>query len=189
MARGGSASPQGSGGTFYGREAFNPGRIIGQVIAIQLVLYVSDAWLLLAFDYLLGVRLGSDDGRLSVLFRQMFDHRIPSLYTASGIVSIASFYIAMIGFCSATFSLVVGRSKRALDFTTTIVVTHFVCCTVVTGLPTSSLWWFTVCSAAVGMTIASEILSRRQEMRAIAVPTRDVESVLPDDDDDDIRPA
>lgn len=188
MVRGASASPPGSSGAFYGREAFNPGRIVGQVLVIVLVLYISDAWLLMFFDYLLGVSLSSKDGRLAVLFGQMFDHRVLSLSTSQGVIAIGSFYISMIGSCSFTFKSLVGRSKRALDFSTTVVLAHLACCALLVGLPASSIWWFVVCSAGVGMVLASEVLSRREEMREIAVPARDVEGGLAEEEDD-IRPA
>jgi hypothetical protein len=188
MARGGSAGPQGSG-SFHGREAFSPGRIVWQVLVIQVVLYVADAWLLTVFDHVLGVPLHSRDGRASVVLGQMFDHRMPSLHTSSGIVAIAAFYLSMIVCCSLAFAYLVGRSKRALDFSTTIAFVHLLCCTVLSGFPTSSLWWFMVCSAAVSMIVVSEVLSRRLELREISMQPPDVENPSADDDEDAVRPA
>lgn len=188
MARGGTSAASGSGGTFYGRESFNPGRIINQVLLLLVIMYVADAWLLMIFDYMLGVPLGSRDGRFEVVFAQMFDHHVPSLSTSQGIIAIGSFYSAVVGVCSAAFRSLVGRAKRALDFTVTIMLIHLACCAVFGGAPTSGTWWLVVSTAGLGMVLVSELLSRRDELQEIAVPTRDLESGQVEDEDG-IRPA
>lgn len=189
MARGGSSATSGSGGAFYGRESFNPGRIINQVLLLLVIMYVTDFWLLVIFDYMLGVRFGSRRaGQLAAVFSQMFDHSVLSLSTSRGIIAIGCFYVSVVGVCSVAFRSLVGRAKRALDFTVTIMLMHFACCAVFNGIPTSGTWWIVVSTAGLGMVIVSEVLSRRDELREIAVPARDVENGHVEDEDD-IRPA
>lgn len=178
-----------SNGSFYGREAFSPGRIVGQVAAIQTAFYCGDMWLLLMFDYVLGVPLRSRDGAESILWNQVFDHSTPSLNTSSGVIAIIAYYFSILVLAPLVFTYLVGRSRRALDYLCTLLLVHFVLCAVHSGFPTSSMWWFMNCSGGVATVLISEILSRRIEMREISVPERDVENPSPDDDEDAIRPA
>lgn len=50
------------------------------------------------------------------------------------------------------------------------------CCTVYGGFPTRGMWWGVTGACTGAMTLVGETLSRRREMRAIAVAGRDVEA-------------
>ena len=164
-------------------------RILMQVGLIQLVLYLGDFWLLTLLNHGLSVSVAGHPSRISLVCFQMFDYRSFSLRSPKGIVSLAAFCVSMVVFCPVVFAHVVGRSKRALDYSTTIVFAHVLFCSAYGGFPASRLWWTILLTTTGIMTILSEVLSRRQELREIAVSTRDVENPADSDDEDSIRPA
>lgn len=158
-----------STGSYYGRESFKPAEIVQHVAAIQAAFYLSDLLLITVLDYVLGVSVHSARGQFSTLRRQVLDHTVPALDTSAGLIAVAAFYISIIVVSSAAFTYLVGRSKRALDFAFTLLAVHFVVCALAYGLPASGLWWFMTGSAGVVMVLVSEALSRRLELREIAV--------------------
>jgi Integral membrane protein S linking to the trans Golgi network len=190
MARGGSAGAPAASGSFYGRESFNPGVIVGQVIVIQLVFYFSNALALMLFDYMLNIapdqRPGG--GASPLVLDQMLNHAVLSLETAPGVVAAGAFAAATIVGCPVAFVMFVGRSKRALDFAATLLLAHLVCCTMYGGFPSNPLWWALVLFCGICMTLLCEVWSRRFELRDIALPSRDPEDPSTDDEDE-IRPA
>jgi hypothetical protein len=189
MARGGSAGALAGSGSFYGREAFNPGVIVGQVVVIQLVFYLSNAIALMLFDYMLNIAPDRGPaGTSPLVLDQMLNHAVLSLETAPGVVASVAFAAATIIGCPVAFVMFVGRSKRALDFSATLLLAHLVCCTAYGGFPSNPLWWALVLSCGICMTLLCEIWSRRLELRDIALPSRDPEDPSADDEDE-IRPA
>lgn len=171
-------------GSFYGRESFNPSQILQQVAFIQAAFYLSDFTIILLLDYILNIDLHTPQGASPVLLRQIFDHRLPALDTSAGLVSLFAFYASILFSSTPAFTYLVGRSKRALDFSSTLLLVHFTLCALLYGIPTSSLWWFMVASAGIAMVLSSEALSRRLELRQIAVPPRDAENPDTDADSD-----
>jgi hypothetical protein len=176
-------------GSFYGREAFNPGVIVGQVVVIQLVFYASNAIALMLLDYMLNIAPDQHIvDRSPLVLEQMLNHTALSFGTGSGVIASVAFAAATIVGCPVAFVMFVGRSKRALDFSTTLLLAHLLCCTAYGGFPVNPLWWGLVISCGVCMTLLCEVLSRRVELRDIAVPTRDLEDPS-GNDEDEIRPA
>lgn len=187
MARGGSGAA--AGGSFHGREAFSPAAIVGQLAALQGALYAGGLAFALVFDYVLGVPLRSRDGRRSILAAQLLDGATPSLRTSAGVIAGSAFYFAVLFVVPPAFAYLVGRSRRALDYLCSVLLLHFVLCSAYGGVPTSSTWWFMLCSGGIATVLIAEVLSRRLELREIAVPDRDAENPSPDTDEDAVRPA
>lgn len=124
-----------------------------------------------------------------LILDQMLSYRALSFKTSPGFVAIVSFAISSVLCGSLAFVSLVGRSKRALDFSSTLVATHLICCTLYGGFPRTILWWGLNVWCIAAMTVTCEVLSRRIELREIAVPTRDLEMQAQDEDEDVIRPA
>lgn len=183
-----------SGGSFYGREQFKPGEIIAQLVVIQVLLYTADSILLGVLDYMLGVGdffAGniSKGAPKNIILEQVFNPDIPSLRSSPGIIAVVAFVSATLVFCPIAFVFLVGRSKRALDFSATLCLTHLVCCTIYGGFPSNTTWWLMVAACCAGMTLLCEVLSRRLELREIAVPTHDIENQPQNDAVNGIRPT
>jgi Integral membrane protein S linking to the trans Golgi network len=175
MARGGAGSQAAASGSFYGREDFKPGVIASQVALIQVVFYLTNAMLLVTLDYVLGVPAFSLHGHSNapVFIDQLLDHAALSLRTSPGVIAVVSFVVATVVACPVAFVALVGRSKSALDFSVTLCIAHLACCALYAGFPTTPLWWIVVGTCGAVMTVVCELLSRRVEMRAIAVPVDD----------------
>lgn len=129
-----------------------------------------------------------------LILDQMLSHRALRFDTSSGLAAIFSLAASSVLFGSIAFVTVVGRSRRAMDFAATSWTAHLVCCTLYGGFPTSGMWWGMNCACTAAMTFVCEMLSRRMEMRAIAVPARearerDLEMGLAEEEEDAIRPA
>lgn len=63
--------------------------------------------------------------------------------------------------------LVVGRSKKCLDFGVTVAVTHLIACAIYETFPTSSCWWIANVTYAVVAITMGEWLCIRSEMQDI----------------------
>lgn len=189
MARGGAGASASLGGAFYGRERFSPSLILSQVILIQVAFYTADAVVLLVLDYILGVPAFLSRGQNGMLlYDQMLRHSTLSTHTSAGLIALSAYSFAAVVCGPLAFVAIVGRSKRALDFSITLSIAHLVCCWMYGGFPTSPLWWCLVVFAGVIMTFVCEVLTRRIELRDIAVPRSDIENQT-DDDEDAIQPA
>lgn len=180
-------STGGGGGSFYVREGFNPGKIVTQIATIHLFFYVTFAFLLFVLNHILGVASIYSVRRTGpLILDQMLAFRALSFGTSPGVAAIVSLCTSSVLCGSLAFVTLVGRSRRALDFSATMMGVHLVCCSLYGGIPLSFLWWGLNGACLATMTVVCETLSRRVELREIAVP-RDIEAV--NDDDCDIRPA
>ncbi len=212
-----------AGGSFHGRESFQPGKIVTQIVSIHLFFYATfvrtstspvcvclaclpitnpncmahpflcaQATLLFVVNHTLGVASIYSLRRTGpLILDQMLSHRALSLRRSPGLAAAFSFAVSFVLCGSLAFVKIVGRARRALDFATTMFVTHLVCCTLYGGIPTSLLWWAINLTCMAAMTVMCEVLSRRIELREIAVPgrERDIEAAHPDDEDDAARPS
>lgn len=148
-------------GRYYGRDLFKPGTIVGQIVAIHMFFYLTLGLLLFTMDEIVGVYDVS-------IVRQMLDWRTLQYTTSSGVVALICFAASSVGCGSLAFVVIVGRSRRALDFAMTIIAVHF-CCTCIysSDIPKSATWWTTNAACAAAMTLVGETLSRRRELRDI----------------------
>lgn len=72
-------------------------------------------------------------------------------------------------YISSAFGLqtFVGRSRKCLDFGSTINIFHLILCTFYAGFPTNFTWWFINISTATITVTFGEWLCIRKEMEAI----------------------
>jgi len=144
--------------SFY-TSGFDPALIIGQIFAMQALMYISlGAWLLL---------LSGLAGRpATVGLEQIFSHRsIQLAYSGSWISSSACFLNAVTGGCF--LCVVVERAKKCLDFTATVHVLHLCGCALYDGFPGSWEWWVINFTSLVVMSLLGEYLCMRREMQDI----------------------
>ncbi len=181
-------------GGYYGRENFQPGRIVGQIAAIHAFFYMTFAILLLILDYVLGVSAVSSGHIGPLIIDQMLSYRALSLRSAGGLAAAIALVISSVVSGSLAFVSVVGRARRALDFSATMMAVHLLCCSLYAGLPRTMTWWGLNIGCTIAMTIVCETMSRRMELRDISVPTRerDIEAQQPlsgGEEGDMVRPA
>lgn len=152
-------------GSYYGRELFKPGRIMGQILAIHTFFYVTFSILLFIMNQVVGVY-----GEKHLILNQMLSWRtLSQLHTSSGVVALMCFTVSSVGCGSLAFIVLVGRSRRALDFAITTISMHFCCTCIYDGFPKSGTWWTTNILCTAAMTVVCETLSRRQELRDINI--------------------
>lgn len=143
---------------FYGRERFDPGLILSQIIILQTAFYLSFTALLLGFDRILGVH--------APVSSQIFDHRALTLREFGGWVTALAMLIANVPTAIA-YALLVGRSKRCLDFACTIFIAHMIATALHSGMPKTFSWWGLNAASVLVLVIISEALCVRMEMQEI----------------------
>lgn len=174
-------------GMFYGREGFRPGKIVTQIATIHIFFYTTFAFMLFVLNHTLGVASIYSLRRTGpLILDQMLAYRALSFRTSPGAAAIFSLCMSSVLCGSFAFVKFVGRSRRALDFSATMMTVHLVCCSLYGGIPLSFLWWVLNGACTVAMTVVCETLSRRVELREIAVP-QDIEAQT--SESCDIRPA
>jgi hypothetical protein len=145
--------------SFYA-PGFDPALIVGQIVAMQSLIYLSlGVWLLL-LNGLAGRALTSAG------LEQFFSHHAIKLSYTGGWVTIAAFFFnALAGGCF--LAIVVERAKKCLDFAATIHLLHLCCCTMYDGFPNSWEWWIMNLMSLVVMSLLGEYLCMRREMQDI----------------------
>lgn len=143
---------------FYGRERFDPGLILSQIIILQAAFYVSFTGLLLCFDWVLGVN--------APVSAQVFDYRALTLREFGGWVTTSAMLIADVP-TAFTYALLVGRSKRCLDFACTLFIAHMFATALHSGMPKSFSWWALNAASVLILVMVSEALCVRIEMQEI----------------------
>ena len=92
-----------------------------------------------------------------------------SLHTSPGVAAALALCASSALGASFAFVRMVGRARRALDFAVTVFTLHLICCTLYGGLPRTALWYGLNTACLIAMTVVCEALSRRIELREIAV--------------------
>lgn len=147
-------------GTFFGKISFDPWLIVGQILTLQCLYYLSLATFL-------ELSVGSEGLTLSTIF----DSRAVTTATTKGWLTIAAFCCAALA-GSGFLCVVIGRAKKCLDFTATVYFVHLVNCTVVSGVPSGVTWWaLTTCSIII-MAMIGECLCFQRELREIPLARR-----------------
>ena len=147
---------------FFSPSNFDPQLIIGQITAMQTLLYVAlGAWLLL---------LNGLAGRpaTSVGLEQIFSFRALRHDTTGGIIALAAFFINSLA-GGVFLCVIVERAKKCLDFAATAHVLHLLGCTLYDGFPESWEWWIVMILNLVVMAVLGEYLCMRREMQDIPI--------------------
>lgn len=145
---------------FRGRERFDAGLVLAQIVLLQAAFYLSYTALLLALDRLLRV-----DARVSA---QVFDHRALALREPGGRVAAAAMFAADVPTAFA-YAALVGRSKPCLDFACTLFIAHVVATVLHSGWPDTFAWWALNAASVAVLVSLCEWLCMRIEMQEIQV--------------------
>ena len=147
-----------AGGTFFGRERYDPQLIIAQIIVMQCLHYIGLGLSYALMDTLMGVPLTmsqffSDEPFANISTRMAWA-------TILGILANALFNIG-------SLIVVVERAKKCLDYGGTVYFLHVVFCVVFKGLPTCWQWWLCNSAALVIAVVFGEYACANRELREI----------------------
>lgn len=123
-------------------------------------------------------------GTTAPLTDQILDYERITLAHFPGWVTSTALVLSAVGPTSLAFVAVVGRSRRALDFAATLLVSHLIATTVHSRFPTTFIWWALNIVAAAGLAAVAEAISLRLELRDIAV-SREVKRGPPRDEEEE----
>eukprot|EP00271_Cylindrocystis_brebissonii_P019398 TRINITY_DN587_c0_g2_i1.p1 TRINITY_DN587_c0_g2~~TRINITY_DN587_c0_g2_i1.p1 ORF type:complete len:170 (-),score=18.23 TRINITY_DN587_c0_g2_i1:1366-1875(-) len=142
---------------FYGTLVWDPWLIVAQIACLQCLFYLSLGTLLWLF-----VGTHVDDFTLKFFF----DFNAITARTFTGWCTMLAYVLnATVG---AVFLLViVERTKKCLDFSSTVHIVHLFFCLIYGGVPASLIWWVLHGVCLVLMTVVGEWLCMRREQRDI----------------------
>ena len=145
-------------------SGFDPALIVGQICAMQSLLYIAlGAWFLL-FNGLSGCPA------TSIGLEALFSACSLRLDKRGGWISLSAFSInSLSGGC--LLSIIVERAKKCLDFTATAHMLHLCGCTLYDGFPKRWEWWLVTVMSMVVMSLFGEYLCMRRELRDIPIFT------------------
>mmetsp|Transcript_35500 Transcript_35500/g.80103 ORF Transcript_35500/g.80103 Transcript_35500/m.80103 type:complete len:148 (+) Transcript_35500:197-640(+) len=136
---------------------WNPKLIICQMISLQCLFYLTLGANLGAAHVLFGTTLSLDHFFTS-------EHMNPA--SATGWIGIgATVLTSLVG--SVLLTIVVEKSRKCLDFGSTIYIFHLIFCSVLRGCPSTWEWWIIHVVGLVVMVVIGEYLCSRVEMRDI----------------------
>ncbi|CAN1168256.1 Protein SYS1 homolog [Linum perenne] len=138
---------------FYGSIAWDPWLILAQIVCLQCFYYLI---LGLSLSLLVGTRVS----RLSLVY--FFDFVAVTPASVTGWCVIASFFISSLA-GSGCMLYLIERSKKCLDFSATIYITHLFICLVYGGWPSSLTWWVVNITGLAVMTFLGEHLCMKRE--------------------------
>lgn len=154
-------APPSAGSDFgFVASGFDPALIVGQIVTMQALLYISlGAWLLL---------LNGLIGRpaTAVGLEHVFSAGALELSYPGSSVSLAAFFFNAIA-GGGFLMLVVERAKKCLDFAATAHILHLLGCAMYDGFPESWEWWVVTLASLIVMALLGEYLCMRREMRDI----------------------
>ncbi|KAL4431249.1 hypothetical protein ABPG75_006505 [Micractinium tetrahymenae] len=146
-----------SGGVLFGPSGWDPVAIIGQIVALQCLYYLSLGLLykLIVAPYV----------RTLTLYH-FFDWRWASFSSFQGwMVCIAGFTNALLA--AVFLRLIVQRAKKCLDFAGTILLIHFAAVWCFSGFPRHAAWWALQGSNLAATSLLGEYLCMQKEMQEI----------------------
>ena len=155
-----SATTRHSMSSFRPAMDFDPTLIVGQIAALQTLLYIDLGVWMLVLNGLAGRSV------TTIGLELFFSYRSIRLSYTGGWISFAAFFLnALAGGCF--LCIIVERAKKCLDFASTAHFVHLCCCTMYDGLPSSWEWWAVNFMSLIVMSLLGEYLCMRREMRDI----------------------
>ena len=150
---GGKAIPLGS-------IVFDPYLIVTQIVLLQALYYLLLGVVLVVLQ---GVVLGE-----GATMDMVFSPSAQDPGFTSGILVAASHFLTSL---LSAYSLlhVVGRSKKCLDFTATLFCLHTLASTLFSSFPTTASWWSLLLANLSAMSLISEYLCMKRELREISI--------------------
>ncbi len=146
-------------GRFYGRDVYQPAKILCQIIAMQALFSAS----LLLCVYVLAALSDAPFAPQSLL-----DGGSLTVFSAQGWCRIGGLFATALA-SAACMPIIVERSKKAVDFAFTVYFLHGVACATLGQAPTSGTWWVTHVCAFIFTAALGEYLCMRREMQDITV--------------------
>ncbi|ESO87911.1 hypothetical protein LOTGIDRAFT_150746 [Lottia gigantea] len=141
-------------------NVWDPVLIISQIICVQSVFYVSLGFWMVVLDFI---------GAFDLSVDQMFTMSDLGLGEDSGRANVIAFGLNSLT-CSVALLLIVGRTKQCLDFSSTILLFHFIFCWIFNGhIPQTFWWWITNVASLIFTTVLAEYLCMVNELKAIPV--------------------
>ncbi|CAD7928305.1 unnamed protein product [Amoebophrya sp. A120] len=150
------AAQASSGGRFYGKEGFQPRRILRQMITLQTGWYSVFFAVAGASNLAVGIEWTG--------VAKFFTSTEYNFDTTSGTVLVCSQWVASILY-APFISYIVERAKKVLDFTVTIQFWHLLL-SLYFGFPGLSWWGVSLVGCVVG-TLIAEAICMRWEMQDI----------------------
>lgn len=147
------------GGRLYGREPWDPRKILTQILVLQVLYYMSFGVTLYVLAFFAGCSLDTD--HLFSARHVHFSSKMGWLVTGASLAT---------AFAGALFLMqVVERAKKCLDFAFTQYFGHFLAVVVYQGFPTEWQWWLVQGVCVAVMSALGERLCLRREMQDISV--------------------
>ncbi|XP_058111374.1 uncharacterized protein LOC131254669 [Magnolia sinica] len=145
---------------FYGAVVWDPWLIVGQIVCLQCLYY-------LTLGVFLSILVGFRVSRMSLIY--FFDYSTLTASTITGWCAIASFILSALAGASYMLHLV-ERAKKCLDFSATLYIIHLFICIIYGGWPSSITWWIVNGTGLAVMALLGEWLCIRRELRDIPTP-------------------
>eukprot|EP01060_Flectonema_neradi_P000478 TRINITY_DN102_c5_g1_i1.p1 TRINITY_DN102_c5_g1~~TRINITY_DN102_c5_g1_i1.p1 ORF type:complete len:199 (+),score=27.63 TRINITY_DN102_c5_g1_i1:51-599(+) len=150
-------------GVALGKIRFDPPFILSQILVIQASYYLVLGGCLYASETFINRVAGMD---------LVFDTEMLGLHTALGVIITACHFIPSVT-GALSLSFVVGRSKQCLDYALTLYFFHLLLCTINFSFPHNAVWWMLLLVNISTMTLISEYLCMKKELREIAMQNVD----------------
>lgn len=148
------------GSNSFRSYVWDPVMIVGQMITIQCIFYMSLGMWISASDAII------DNPRS---LEQLFTAKSVALGTTRGRLFVTAMVLNALT-CALGLWYVVKRTKQCLDFAATAHLIHFLCCCFYSGVVPSTLsWWAAQIICIALMTVLGEYLCMRTELKAIPV--------------------
>ncbi|XP_019425094.1 PREDICTED: protein SYS1 homolog isoform X1 [Lupinus angustifolius] len=144
---------------FYGAVVWDPWLIVGQIVCLQCLYYIT-------LGMFLSLLVGTRVSRMSLVY--FFDYVTITASTVTGWCVIASFLLSSIA--GAVYMLyLIERAKKCLDFSATLYIIHLFICIVYGGWPSSITWWIVNGTGIAVMALLAEYLCIKRESREIPI--------------------
>eukprot|EP00210_Caulerpa_lentillifera_P003650 g3484.t1 len=145
----------------YGAQVWDPVLIVAQITTIQCLFYFSIGIIEI-------VVLGQFVTDISLSY--VFDWRKLALKNLAGVITVLA-HLLSAALTSIYIVHVVERSKKCLDFSSTVYIIHLLLCSCYSGLPSNIEWW-AVNSFGLGlMALLSEWMCIKKELQEIPLST------------------
>ncbi|KAE9616146.1 hypothetical protein Lalb_Chr04g0262641 [Lupinus albus] len=144
---------------FYGAVVWDPCLIVGQIVCLQCLYYIT-------LGMFLSLLVGTRVSRMSLVY--FFDYVTITASTITGWCVIASFLLTSLA--GVVYMLyLIERAKKCLDFSATLYIIHIFICIVYGGWPSSITWWIVNGTGIAVMALLGEYLCIKRERREIPI--------------------
>ncbi len=144
---------------FY-HSIWDPGLIISQIIFLQAIFYFSLGFWLILWNFIF---------QSNALLFLIFSDSAINLSNLSGSAPTFFAFLFTLPLVAVAVFLIVGRAKKCLDFCCTLYGFHFLFCWSIESWPHRWEFWIFHIFCLICLTLASEFLCIRQELKWIPI--------------------